>query len=404
MHTRYAHLLRPAALAAALALAPAAQASLPPGMSGAWYNPAQSGHGLSVEVIAPNRALIFWYLYDTEGQPFFLYLDGRIEGRRIEATALAPTGLRFGSFDRSDFAMPEWGAVTIEFDDCNNGVLHWDANSDEFGSGSTQLKRLTRIHASDCSLKSEPLALQGRVDVGVWRQGEGDYRRPGIGAIDPSGRLWAIYAQGATASDLTSPTNNSVSDKSCVGTGSLEYAGTGELRARMRELTNSWTMTRFYDWQRCGDNEWQGLVGADSTQVDIPSPQAPEELFWRLEPASDAQMVAPLSVAQLAGDYETKLAWQFGTVAAGLSVGATGTVCLDKQVNLALPAETCALTGQIWLSDPQAGFFDFELTDTTRPEAEPYRGRGWLENRSSDGQRIVLIGHNEERGWGVVGR
>ena len=46
-----------------------AQAALPAGLSGGWFNPQASGHGLSVQILDPERALMFWYVYDHEGKP-----------------------------------------------------------------------------------------------------------------------------------------------------------------------------------------------------------------------------------------------------------------------------------------------------------------------------------------------
>ena len=36
-----------------------ASAALPPGISGSWYNPQQSGHGLSIDMLSRDRALVW---------------------------------------------------------------------------------------------------------------------------------------------------------------------------------------------------------------------------------------------------------------------------------------------------------------------------------------------------------
>jgi hypothetical protein len=410
MNTRLKNCLLAAALAVGLGLVPSADAGLPPGVSGAWYNPAQSGHGLSLEILAPDRALLFWYLYDAEGQPFFLYIDGRIEGRSIEGNAFAPKGMRFGSFDRSGFDMPEWGTVRIDFDDCNNGLLHWDALSSEFGSGSTELRRLSRIHASDCVLEAETPALAGLVDTWFRREQHdpaihGGYR--GIGAVDPAGRVWTAFF--SRVSPDGSPTNNSVSDRSCIGLGSLEAVSEGMARARWRVLNNWWSRTVGVS-EGCQLGEWHGLVETSSEGVDLPSPGQtrderwePEDWIWQIESRTSASLVAPLSLAQIARSYEVRLAWQFGAYSVPMVVNADGTICLTKQSDSSTSQVSCALSGRLWLSEPQAGFFDFELADAERPAADPYRGRGWMEARE-DGNRLVLVGENGANGLGVVGR
>ena len=86
-----------------------------PGHSGAWYNPDQSGHGLSVEVIAPDRAVAFWYAFDPAGNPFWLYIDGTIDGATVRGEAHYVDGMTWGVFDPAMRNMRSWGAVDIEF-------------------------------------------------------------------------------------------------------------------------------------------------------------------------------------------------------------------------------------------------------------------------------------------------
>ena len=43
-----------------------------PSWSGAWFNPDQSGHGISVEILDDERTVIFWYAYDLDGKPTWL--------------------------------------------------------------------------------------------------------------------------------------------------------------------------------------------------------------------------------------------------------------------------------------------------------------------------------------------
>ncbi len=404
MKHRRCTIASPLALALGLALAPTAQAALPPGLSGAWYNPGQSGHGLSLQVIAPDRALVFWYLYDTEGQPFFLYMDGRIEGRRIEATALAPTGLRFGSFDRSDFAMPEWGTVVIEFDDCNRGLLHWDANSPEFGSGSTELRRLTGIHASECVLSAEPPVLQGLVGIEIDRvQGEAaqGFPQAGIGAIDPDGRIWAIE-QGSWPD--RSPTGGYVGAMPCVALGSVEALPLEGLRARLSEWSNTWTATQLDGAFGCPRGAWQGVAALQPDTLELRNSSAWEHRRWQFAAREGAALVAPLSLAGVSREYLVDLRWQFGDVTVPLSVQPDGSICLGTKDSSGTQTEACGLRGRLWLTEPEAGFFDFELVEQDAPQSDAYRGRGWLEERSEGGRRLVLVGSNGARGLGVVAR
>ena len=53
-----------------------ALAEVRPEYSGSWYNPDQSGHGFSVEVLSTERSIAYWFTYDPFGNPIFLYADG----------------------------------------------------------------------------------------------------------------------------------------------------------------------------------------------------------------------------------------------------------------------------------------------------------------------------------------
>lgn len=115
--------LRDLAILAALAFTHSATAGLPGSMSGTWYNPAQSGHGLSLDVLAADRAVAIWHVFDADGQPVTLYIDGHLDGRLLTGPAYAPVGMRFGSFDPAELQLPVWGQVAIDFSSCDQAQL-----------------------------------------------------------------------------------------------------------------------------------------------------------------------------------------------------------------------------------------------------------------------------------------
>ncbi|MCK7592924.1 hypothetical protein [Pseudomarimonas salicorniae] len=143
-------LCRVAALAACLA--GSAQAGLPSGLEGSWYSPPQSGHGLTFERIDTERALLFWHVFDPEGRPLTLYIEAALEGDRLVGTALAPMGMRFGSFDPDELELPVWGEVSLEILDCNQAVLRYDSVEAGYGQGEIPLTRLLPPRDPHCSL------------------------------------------------------------------------------------------------------------------------------------------------------------------------------------------------------------------------------------------------------------
>ena len=128
-----------------------------PNLSGSWYNPAQSGHGLSIEVISKDVTVFYWYVYNPDGKPTFLIAVGENQaGGRIEAIAYHNTGMVWGEFNPATRTEKKWGTITLDFSDCNNGSLSW--RSDDlsiqaipFGEGMTPIKRLASINDTECA-------------------------------------------------------------------------------------------------------------------------------------------------------------------------------------------------------------------------------------------------------------
>ena len=116
------------------------------GMTGTWYDPAQSGHGLVIEGLAGNQMLVEWYSFDPTGtqQSWFLGV-GSINGNTATITAVdQPTGGRFiPNFDPTKIVHNPWGTLTLTFTDCDHGKVDF-ASTAGYGSGSMNLTRLTR--------------------------------------------------------------------------------------------------------------------------------------------------------------------------------------------------------------------------------------------------------------------
>jgi len=92
-----------------------------PAHSGSWYSPGQSGHGFSMEFArlaggAPT-AVVYWYIYDTEGNPIFMLGLGTPEGNRVELQLESPTGMVFGDWDEDSVIRNDGGSAVIEFTD-----------------------------------------------------------------------------------------------------------------------------------------------------------------------------------------------------------------------------------------------------------------------------------------------
>ena len=103
-----------ASLAAALMLTVAMPATaIDPAFSGSWYNPPESGSGFNLEIIDSERALLFWYTYDDNGDAVWLYSEGEIEGQKIDFVVYYAEGMRFSDLDTADKVNRVWGTLTM---------------------------------------------------------------------------------------------------------------------------------------------------------------------------------------------------------------------------------------------------------------------------------------------------
>ena len=129
-----------------------APGTIGPGFTGAWYDPAQSGHGLLVEVLPGNRFLATWFAFDPAGaqQAWFTGV-GTYEGSVAEIFHVQmPSGGRWiPNFDPRDVVRNAWGTLRFTFSDCDHGHVDF-ASVAGYGSGRMNLTRLTQPAGLTC--------------------------------------------------------------------------------------------------------------------------------------------------------------------------------------------------------------------------------------------------------------
>lgn len=123
------------------------------GHSALWYDPARDGEGWVLEILPDDRALLYWFTYDDEGNQRWLQAVGSItdgeEGPAIEFPELYVTrGAEFGSgFDPNNVEREVVGVAAMTFEECDNGTFSYTA----FGQSQTiQVQRLTQTMAAGC--------------------------------------------------------------------------------------------------------------------------------------------------------------------------------------------------------------------------------------------------------------
>jgi hypothetical protein len=130
----------------------AAAGTIGAGFTGAWYDPAQSGHGLFIEVLTNNRFYASWFAFDPAGtgQAWFTGVGGYSGNTATIASVVMPTGGRWiPNFDPSQVVANPWGTLSFTFTDCNHGRVDFSSVAG-YGSGSMNLTRLTQPLGLSC--------------------------------------------------------------------------------------------------------------------------------------------------------------------------------------------------------------------------------------------------------------
>ena len=124
-----------------------------PGITGNWYDPAQNGHGLSIEVLADQHLLVQWYTFAPDGGAAWLVGVGPIVGNAavVDAYRQVGEGGRFPpNFDPGHVHGERWGTLRLEFADCDHGQMAWQPEVPGYPAGSMPLGRLTLPAGLSC--------------------------------------------------------------------------------------------------------------------------------------------------------------------------------------------------------------------------------------------------------------
>ena len=122
-------------------------------LTGSWYDPAQSGHGLFVEVLPENRFLAAWFTFNPAGtaQAWLLGVGTYNGNTATIADTFQPSGGRWiPNFDPTRIVNNPWGTLKFTFTDCDHGKVEF-ASISAYGAGSMNLTRLTQPSGHACS-------------------------------------------------------------------------------------------------------------------------------------------------------------------------------------------------------------------------------------------------------------
>jgi hypothetical protein len=383
------------------AIAEPAHAAVPNGISGAWFNPAQGGHGLSVEVLGDGRAIVYWFVYDRDGAPLHLYIDAVVSERSITGTAYRHDGMRFGTFDSAELRQSVWGHVALRFDDCNYGTLTYNGDGIAgagYGTGTIAIQRLSRLAEMDCDFGVSGVLPTGLYDVDV---------DPGTAfgtpirlpaAVDPDGRLWATSPSATTSRGLPSQPNR------VVIIGAAEARQPNGVPMLLRVFDNA-AFAR--DQPLAGFSLRGGMatgpgVGDASGLFTAETPNAlARTVAIRSRPPGQQSIRRPLSIPDLAtGVYPVLFDSLIIGDRAWLRFKPDGSFCLSSSASA--PVTGCRWQGEIRASHPGWTFFDFTITSVIGSATHHYAGRGWVEYVGAKAQYVVLVAADATVGAGFA--
>jgi len=116
--------------------------------SGHWLNKVPDGEGITVQVIADGRVLVYWLTYDAMGNQRWFYGIGQREGitAKIEDVYVTSNGT-FNPATAAEFDQERVGELEIEFLDCDNAEMRYVIDGE---SGTMEIGRLTGLSSLEC--------------------------------------------------------------------------------------------------------------------------------------------------------------------------------------------------------------------------------------------------------------
>lgn len=137
--------------------------------SGSWYDPSHSGEGWVVEVLDDDRATIYWFSYDQNGEPVWMAGIAHRDGNSLVASLSQPSGTRFGNdFNSEEIQYTEWGTLRLNLESCNSASLEYTSDIPGFGSGTLEPQRLVSIDGLNCLSPSQAASSRFGGWTGSW--------------------------------------------------------------------------------------------------------------------------------------------------------------------------------------------------------------------------------------------
>jgi hypothetical protein len=124
--------------------------------TGAWSQVEQESQGLSLEVIEQaddsRRSVAYWYTYGKDRKTAWYLGIGDLIEDRIEFVLYDSTDVGFmQDAAAGNDSVVSIGTMTIVFDSCDSGVVTYETDHEEVGSGSFDIERVSEVMYTHCS-------------------------------------------------------------------------------------------------------------------------------------------------------------------------------------------------------------------------------------------------------------
>lgn len=153
------------------------------GVSGSWFNPNRNGHGFAIEYTEQPGAceqinnqgclVVYWFVYDEEGNPIFLLGILPVDGNIAEGEMLYFSGQSFGAFSPVPVQM-SWGSLRLRFSDCDSGFASYESGfvppegAAFDNEGQFPITRLASVGSLSCDKAGRLQAMPDFPAGGVW--------------------------------------------------------------------------------------------------------------------------------------------------------------------------------------------------------------------------------------------
>lgn len=128
--------------------------ALPNGISGAWYDPARSGEGVTVYLFDQGNAqmaTVTWYTYDANGNQFWVSGTGTVADQTITITDMKQyTGANLFSGSTQSSNM---GSLSMTWNEYRKAIVDYDFSSGGLGNGQLNLTQLTVLDNTQCDIQ-----------------------------------------------------------------------------------------------------------------------------------------------------------------------------------------------------------------------------------------------------------